>query len=45
MSKPMGERTSLLTRDSSKGKKDKSLDAIANMEARLAKVKLAMVDT
>ena len=27
------------------GKKDKSLDAIANMEARLAKVELAMVDT
>ena len=27
------------------GKKDKSLDAIANMEARLAKVKLAMEDT
>ena len=27
------------------GKKDKSLDPIANMEARLAKVELAMVDT
>ena len=26
-------------------KKDKSRDAIANMEARLAKVKLAIVDT
>ena len=26
-------------------KKDKSRDAIANMEARLAKVELAMVDT
>ena len=28
-----------------RGKKDKSRDAIANMEARLAKVELAMVDT
>ena len=28
-----------------RGKKDKSHDAIANMEARLAKVKLAIVDT
>ena len=27
------------------GKKDKSLDAIANMEARLAKVELAMANT
>ena len=29
----------------SKAKKDKSHDALANMEARLAKVELAMVDT
>ena len=28
-----------------RGRKDKSRDAIANMEARLAKVELAMVDT
>ena len=28
-----------------RGKKDKSRDAIANMEARLAKVELAMADT
>ena len=28
-----------------RGKKDKSCDAIANMEARLAKVELAMADT
>ena len=28
-----------------RGKKDKSRDAIANMEARLAKVKLAIADT
>ena len=28
-----------------RGKKDTSRDAIANMEARLAKVELAMVDT
>ena len=28
-----------------RGRKDKSHDAIANMEARLAKVELAMVDT
>ena len=28
-----------------RGKKDKSRDAIANMEARLAKVKLVMADT
>nr|CAN82111.1 hypothetical protein VITISV_002744 [Vitis vinifera] len=28
-----------------RGKKDKSRDAVANMEARLAKVELAMVDT
>ena len=29
----------------SRGRKDKSRDALANMEARLAKVELAMVDT
>ena len=28
-----------------RGKKDKSRDALANMEARLAKVELAMADT
>ena len=28
-----------------RGRKDKSHDAIANMEARLAKVELAMADT
>ena len=28
-----------------RGRKDKSRDAIANMEARLAKVELAMADT
>ena len=28
-----------------KGRKDKSHDAMANMEAKLAKVKLAMADT
>ena len=28
-----------------KGRKDKSHDALANMEARLAKVELAMADT
>ena len=28
-----------------RGQKDKSRDAIANMEARLAKVELAMADT
>ena len=28
-----------------KGRKDKSRDVIANMEARLAKVELAMADT
>ena len=28
-----------------KGKKDKSRDVVANMEARLAKVELAMADT
>ena len=28
-----------------KGKKDKSHDALSNMEARLAKVELAMADT
>ena len=28
-----------------RGKKDKSRDAVANMEARLAKVELAMADT
>ena len=28
-----------------RGRKDKSRDAIANMEARLVKVELAMVDT
>ena len=28
-----------------RGRKDKSRDTIANMEARLAKVKLAMIDT
>ena len=28
-----------------KGRKDKSRDALANMEARLAKVELAMADT
>ena len=28
-----------------RGRKDKSCDAIANMEARVAKVELAMVDT
>ena len=28
-----------------RGKKDKSRDVVANMEARLAKVELAMVDT
>ena len=28
-----------------RGKKDKSRDVVANMEARLAKMKLAMVDT
>ena len=28
-----------------RGRKDKSRDVIANMEARLAKVELAMVDT
>ena len=28
-----------------RGRKDKSRDTIANMEARLAKVELAMVDT
>ena len=28
-----------------KGKKDKSRDVVANMEARLAKVELAMIDT
>ena len=28
-----------------RGKKDKSRDAFANMEARLAKVELAMTDT
>ena len=28
-----------------RGRKDKSLDAIANIEARLAKVELAMADT
>ena len=28
-----------------RGKKDKSCDAVANMEARLAKVELAMEDT
>ena len=40
-----GRENEPTTRDSSRGKKDKSLDAIANMEARLAKVELAMADT
>ena len=38
-----GRETESTTRG--KGRKDKSRDAIANMEARLAKVELAMVDT
>ncbi|RVW97330.1 hypothetical protein CK203_025947 [Vitis vinifera] len=42
-SKPVGGRLSLL--HGAGGKKDKSRDAVANMEARLAKVELAMADT
>ena len=38
-----GKETKLTTRG--RGMKDKSRDAITNMEARLAKVELAMVDT
>ena len=38
-----GKETEPVTRG--RGKKDKSRDAIANMEARLAKVELAMADT
>ena len=38
-----GKETELTARD--RGRKDKSCDVIANMEARLAKVELAMVDT
>ena len=38
-----GRETELTARG--RGKKDKSRDSIANMEARLAKVDLAMVDT
>ena len=41
-SKPVGGRLSLLR---GRGKKNKSCDALANMEARLAKVELAMADT
>ena len=42
VSKPVGGRSSLL--HEAETKKDKSRDVIANMEARLAKVKVAMVD-
>ena len=38
-----GRETKPTARD--KGRKDKSHDAISNMEARLAKVELAMADT
>ena len=38
-----GRETELTARG--RGKKDKSRDAVANMEARLAKVELAMADT
>ena len=38
-----GKETKLTTRG--RGMKDKSRDAIANLEARLAKVALAMTDT
>ena len=38
-----GRETKLIARG--RGKKDKSCDAFANMEARLAKVELAMTDT
>nr|CAN61625.1 hypothetical protein VITISV_024717 [Vitis vinifera] len=42
--KPVGERPSLL-HGQGRGKKDTSRDVVANMEARLAKVELAMADT
>ena len=38
-----GREAKLATRGN--GEKDKSRDVVANMEARLAKVELAMVDT
>ena len=40
-----GKETEPTVRGRGKGKKDKSHDAIANMEARLAKVELAMANT
>ena len=52
MSGPNMEESSVQTRGREteptargRGRKDKSRDAIANMEARLAKVELAMADT
>ena len=42
-SKSRGRETELAAQG--RGRKDKSRDAVANMEARLAKVELAMVDT
>ena len=40
-----GKETEPTARGRGRGKKDTSRDVVANMEARLAKVDLAMVDT